>query len=230
MLDVFKFVVFLLCKTWWKMEQSKSPREKKGEEKREEALGTRKEEESGKKKDNGEIKKKKKEREKRISRSAFAVKRPRGRDRRQKHRRLTSARNHSAADPGKIRSPIVCIEIRSCRNAPRGTISAPSSLSGTGGRKRDGMCAAWYSKKKPRASPRALVFLFYTFSFIRKIVAFATSWRDAPRSKANQEWILFQDRILARLFEHPQHRVQVHARCLAYIWYEMYSLIGSNTI
>lgn len=87
--------------------------------------------------------------------SAFTVERPpRGRDRRQKHRRLTSARNHSRADPGKIRPPIVYIEIRSCRNASRGTISAPG-YSGTrdesGGRASRCVPFAWYSKKKPRA-------------------------------------------------------------------------------
>lgn len=73
--------------------------------KRAEARGTRKEEERRKERQRGEEEKKRNGSE----RSAFAVERPRGRDRRQKHRRLTSARNHSRADPGKIRSPIVYI-------------------------------------------------------------------------------------------------------------------------
>lgn len=43
----------------------------------------------------------------------------RGRDRRQKHRRHVGQKSLGARAPGKIRSPIVYIEIRSCRNAPR---------------------------------------------------------------------------------------------------------------
>lgn len=159
-------------------------------------------ERSGEKKGNGKWKK-----EKRIRQSAFAFERPpRGRDRRQKHRRLTSARNHSRADPGKIRPPIVYIEIRSCRNAPRGTISASGHPgTGDGGKGIRDVCRSRGIRKRSRERSIRFFSLAKFFAF----VLLAT--------KVDENDPLFQDRIL----EHRHHHVECKMRSL-YLTTEMY--------
>lgn len=152
----FSRLILTRCKTCYNMVQSKNLQNVKSLEGKRKRRGKREEAWDARR---GEERRKERQREvekgETDSRSAFAVERPpRGRDRRQKHRRLTSARNHSRADPGKIRPPIVYIEIRSCRNAPRGTISAPGysrMRDENGGRGSRCVPFAWYSKKKPRA-------------------------------------------------------------------------------
>jgi len=102
---------------------------------------------------------------------------------------VTSARNHSRAraNPRKIRSPIVYIEIRSCRNAPQGTYRAPISRGDERGRREASGMPARYSKKKSTESRGAPSFALAKFSPSRRSARMKAegSLRSRP---SNSSW------------------------------------------
>lgn len=148
------------------------------------------------------------------SRSAFAGERPRGRDRRQKHRRPHVGQKSLARGSGE-NSLANCFILKYARAGMH--LGAHDKCAGAFKNERGGRDVCLHGIRK-RSRERSI-----RFFFAREILRL----RDDPPGQVR---LLFQDRILARLFEHSQHHVEVYARCVAYIWYQKYDLIGSNII